>query len=167
MCVNCFAKLKFCYAFLKQCQNSQEVIHNIAISVNIDGFAEENSKDNKSVDDTEDLKNDSVIREYPEIVDKDVSVDLAKQFNCRYCGNAFQTKFSRDIHEKIHKNLDSATCKICFKIFSRPYDVKRHMTVHTGDKPYNCKICDKKFTQIGTLTSHLKKHEEESGEDMR
>lgn len=34
------------------------------------------------------------------------------------------------------------------------------MVTHSGLKPFSCKICNSSFTQSGSLSAHLRKHDE-------
>ncbi|XP_065103523.1 uncharacterized protein [Paramisgurnus dabryanus] len=108
-----------------------------------------------------------------------------KPFCCTEYAGCFRTKYSLDVHKKIHtgelaykcseseKTRDSRSlqphqnvhskeklyqCSHCDKRFHLKYLLIRHERIHTGEKPYHCSVCGKSFNQRFNLVIHQRIH---------
>lgn len=90
-------------------------------------------------------------------------VELAHEgqlpFVCSTCGEAFNTKQHRDIHERIHTGELPFVCQLCDKGFRAKNGLVRHMEMHLDVRNYACHLCPKKFRKRTHLNYHLGVHE--------
>lgn len=72
-------------------------------------------------------------------------------YQCQYCSKVLATKYSLQMHTRLHTGEKPHQCSLCEARFSHPTDLRRHLLKHTGEKPYACDVCGAKFTQSGSL----------------
>lgn len=80
-------------------------------------------------------------------------------FICRFCGEAFPSRQTRDTHSRIHSGDAPYHCDYCTKSFRSKQTLQRHIEMHLDIRKYACHFCPKKFRKGSHLMYHISTHE--------
>ncbi|XP_052743948.1 zinc finger protein 567 isoform X2 [Bicyclus anynana] len=80
-------------------------------------------------------------------------------YMCAYCGEAFPTRETRDVHARIHTGAKPFKCDYCSKSYRSKNTLDRHTEMHLDIRKYTCSMCPKKFRKRSHLNYHLRTHE--------
>lgn len=80
-------------------------------------------------------------------------------FVCKFCGEAFPSRQTRDTHSRIHSGDAPFHCDYCTKSFRSKQTLQRHIEMHLDIRKYACHLCSKKFRKGSHLTYHISTHE--------
>nr|XP_031831315.1 zinc finger protein 493-like isoform X1 [Nomia melanderi]XP_031831316.1 zinc finger protein 493-like isoform X1 [Nomia melanderi]XP_031831317.1 zinc finger protein 493-like isoform X1 [Nomia melanderi] len=93
-----------------------------------------------------------------------------KRYICEICGNAFrsslllhlQCRFHLGEHMNQHNGQKPYCCEKCGKAFYKRIQLRQHKLSH-GMNKHICPICGASFNRKGNMSTHLKRHNNESG----
>ena len=127
---------------------------------------------------------DSDEGEEKEEIEEEVQKDSDSEcgYECKYCGQEFETEKQLDAHEQTHEGAIPSTstgnapkhqlgnmsadrkdalnsqfmeCEVCGQVLQAHY-LAEHLRTHTGEEPLTCR-CGRKFTWKSAYISHTKK----------
>lgn len=174
LCERCAACLDAAVAFRRQCERSDQVLHQYAAQTMqaMQGI--------QAMGDMDEVPSDIVKREHADSelpplshfdqadVDVDVSVNVGELDEHEYDDEFFMFKTEpetqleerikseievKEENEPLGKRFKPHACSLCRKAYSNDKSLRRHMAVHQG-KGYKCDHCKRIFAR----RDHLKKH---------
>ncbi|XP_043643711.1 zinc finger protein 883-like [Drosophila teissieri] len=81
-----------------------------------------------------------------------------REFECTHCSKRFVTKYTLEVHARIHTGVEPYRCVICERTFKYATSLKVHTRSHTGERPFVCEYCPKAFAQQIDLCRHIRIH---------
>jgi uncharacterized Zn-finger protein len=74
-----------------------------------------------------------------------------KPFKCRVCDKAFNVKSALTVHSRTHMLVTPYMCGTCNKACTSAYHLTEYLRSHTGEKPFKCRVCAIKHLIDNTL----------------
>ena len=81
-------------------------------------------------------------------------VDSNYKFPCEECEKLFTTKWSLNVHERMHTGEKPFSCDQCDKSFAVKCNLQNHERRHFEERPFSCNSCDKTFQTTVNLYNH-------------
>lgn len=91
--------------------------------------------------------------------------DIDMSFECDFCAKKLRSKGSWLIHRRRHLKEFIANCKLCGQGFVTNQEYENHMGSKHDVSSHICTVCGRKCCDKASLLSHMKRHEEDYGQN--